>query len=214
VSEQLARDLARMGIRDERVLEAMASVPRSLFVPEPYQPRADGDHPLPIGFGQTISQPFIVAWMTEALELRGPERVLEIGTGSGYQAAVLARLCARVLSVEIIPELAARARATLGALGIGNVEVRLGDGSGGIPGEPPFDRIIVTAAARAVPGPLVRQLAAGGRMVVPVGAPDDVQFLHLVEKRADGEVEDRELFAVRFVPLRSADGEVALEWHQ
>jgi len=164
VSEPLARDLARMGIRDERVLRAIAATPRRLFVPEPLQDRADGDHPLPIGYGQTISQPFMVAWMTEALALTGAERVLEIGAGSGYQAAVLSRLCRRVFSLEIVPELAARARTLLAALGIENVDVRLADGTRGLPEKAPFDRIIVTAAAPAIPAPLIAHALLGCRL--------------------------------------------------
>lgn len=212
VSEALARELEGMGIRDARVLAAMASVPRRLFVPEHLRPRADGDYPLPIGHGQTISQPYMVAWMTQALELRGAERVLEVGTGSGYQAAVLAKLCGSVLTVEIIPELAERARSLLASLGVSNVEVRIADGSGGVPGEPPFDRIIVTAAALRVPEPLQQQLAPGGRMVIPIGPPEDVQYLHLLRRGEEGELEDRELFAVRFVPLRSVGDAVALHF--
>lgn len=201
-----------MGIRDGLVLRAMAEIPRRLFVPEGLQARADGDHPLPIGFGQTISQPFMVAWMTQALELAGPERVLEIGTGSGYQAAVLSRLCSRVFTVELLPELADRARATLARLGIDNVEVRLGDGQAGWPEEAPFDGILVTAAALRIPPALVAQLAPGGRMVIPIGAPADVQFIHVVRRGEGGELEDRQLFAVRFVPLRGGEGPFAVEW--
>jgi protein-L-isoaspartate(D-aspartate) O-methyltransferase len=211
VSEPLARDLARMGIRDERVLRAVAETPRRLFIPEHLLSRADGDHPLPIGFGQTISQPYMVAWMTQALELTGTERVLEVGTGSGYQAAILGRLCGRVLSVELLPELAARARGVLAALGIRNVEIRIGDGSLGLPEEGPFDRIIVTAAAVQIPPALVAQLRPGGRMVIPVGAAEEVQYIHLLEKGMDDAVDDQELFAVRFVPLRSAGDGVALD---
>jgi protein-L-isoaspartate(D-aspartate) O-methyltransferase len=201
-----------MGIRDGLVLRAMAELPRRLFVPEHLRARADGDHPLPIGWGQTISQPFMVAWMTQALELVGGERVLEIGTGSGYQAAVLSRLCDRVLSVELIPELAARARATLAQLGIENVTIRLGDGAAGWPEEAPFDGIVVTAAAVSVPPALVEQLRSGGRLIIPIGAEEDVQYIHLLRKEAGGGVEDRELFAVRFVPLRSGGDAVAVEW--
>jgi protein-L-isoaspartate(D-aspartate) O-methyltransferase len=212
VSEALARDLEAMGIRDGLVLRAMAEIPRRLFVPEELQARADGDHPLPIGFGQTISQPFMVAWMTQALELVGPERVLEIGTGSGYQAAVLSRLCSRVFTVERVPELADRARGTLARLGIENVELRLGDGRVGWPEESPFDGILVTAAALQIPPPLVAQLAPGGRMVIPIGAPSDVQFIHIVRRGEGGTVEDRTLFAVRFVPLRGGEEPIGIEW--
>jgi len=211
VSETLARDLERMGIRDPRVLRAMAEIPRRLFVPEEFKERAEGDHPLPIGFGQTISQPFMVAWMSEALELRGAERVLEVGTGSGYQAAVLSRLCARVFTVELVPELAERARVTLAQLGIQNVEVRQGDGAAGWPEEAPFDGVMVTAAALRIPPVLLDQLTPGGRMVIPIGAAWDVQHVHLVRKDLRGAVEDLERFAVRFVPLRGAEDGVEPE---
>jgi protein-L-isoaspartate(D-aspartate) O-methyltransferase len=211
VSEALAQDLERMGIRDGLVLRAMAEIPRRLFVPDHLQGRADGDHPLPIGLGQTISQPFMVAWMTQALELSGEERVLEVGTGSGYQAAILSLLCAKVLSMEILPELAERARKTLARLGIQNVAIRLGDGSGGWPEEAPFDGIVVTAAAVSVPPALPAQLRPGGRMVIPIGAEHDVQFLHLLRKAEDGTVADQELFAVRFVPLRGGVDPIAVE---
>jgi protein-L-isoaspartate(D-aspartate) O-methyltransferase len=154
----------------------------------------------------------MVAWMTQALELSGTERVLEVGTGSGYQSAVLSRLCRRVFSVELIPELAAGARALLASLQIENVEVRLGDGSRGLPEEAPFDRIIVTAAAIRIPPPLAAQLRPGGRMVIPIGPADGAQFIHVVVSEEGGELEDRELFAVRFVPLRSEEGGVALDW--
>ncbi len=210
MSEELARDLRRMGIRDDRVLEAMAATPRRRFVPEDFQSRADGDHPLPIGFGQTISQPFMVAWMTELLELSGTERVLEVGTGSGYQAAILARLCARVYTVELLTALSERARAILAQLGIENVSLRQGDGALGWPEEAPFDRVIVTAAAIRTPPALLDQLRPGGRMVIPIGAEHDVQYVHLLTRDASGAVFDRELLAVRFVPLRSAEGGVGL----
>jgi protein-L-isoaspartate(D-aspartate) O-methyltransferase len=210
VSEALARDLERMGIRDERVLRAMAEIPRERFVPEHLQSRADGDHPLPIGFGQTISQPFMVAWMTQELALEGGERVLEVGTGSGYQAAVLSRLCEQVFTVELLPELAARAQATLAGLGIRNVSYRLGDGALGWPEEAPFDAVIVTAAALRTPPALVGQLRPGGRMLIPIGAEHDVQYVHALTKDSTGALQDRELFAVRFVPLRSVAGDVGL----
>lgn len=211
MSEALARDLERMGIRDGLVLRAMAEIPRRLFVPDHLMARADEDHPLPIGLGQTISQPFMVAWMTQALELSGDERVLEVGTGSGYQAAILSRLCAQVFSIEILPELAERARETLSRLGIGNVSIRLGDGSGGWPEEGPFDGVVVTAAAVSVPPALPAQLRPGGRMVIPIGAERDVQFIHLLRKAEDGSVSDQELFAVRFVPLRGGADTIAVE---
>jgi protein-L-isoaspartate(D-aspartate) O-methyltransferase len=211
VSEALARDLERMGIHDERVLRVMAELPRARFVPAHLGAQADGDYPLPIGFGQSISQPYMVAWMTQALELEGPERVLEVGTGSGYQAAVLSRLCARVDTVERIPELASGARAALAAVGVENVEVHVGDGALGLPVEAPFDRIIVTAAAQRVPPALLAQLRPGGRMVIPVGPAEGAQFIHLVDKDAAGRLLDRERFGVRFVPLRGAEPPVGLD---
>jgi protein-L-isoaspartate(D-aspartate) O-methyltransferase len=202
VSDGLARSLERMGIRDPRVLKVFAETPRERFVPPALGGRADGDHPLPIGFGQTISQPFMVAWMTEALGLRGRERVLEVGTGSGYQAAILARLCAKVFTVERIPELSYRARATLAALGIANVALRVGDGSRGWPEEAPYEGIVVTAAAPRIPTALLDQLRPGGTLVIPVGAAWDGQRIHLVRRDVGGRLEDAALFGVRFVPLR------------
>ena len=163
--------LVRRGITDARVLEAMRKIPRHLFVEEALRDRAYGDHPLPIGEGQTISQPYIVGIMTQLLHLTGSEKVLEIGSGSGYQTAVLAELARRVCSVERIASLAARARATLEAMGYTNVWVRTADGTFGWPDEAPFDRILVSAAAPAVPEPLFEQLVEGGRMVLPVGDP-------------------------------------------
>lgn len=190
-----------MGIRDGRVLEAMADVDRAAFVPARLRGEADADRPLPIGHGQTISQPMVVAYMTELLRLRGPERVLEVGTGSGYQTAVLARLAIEVYSVEIVPELAERAAAALAAAGIRNVHLRTGDGGRGWPEAAPFDRILVTAAAREVPPALVAQLAPGGRLVLPVGPELDAQVIRLVERREDGTDVSTDLLPVRFVPL-------------
>jgi protein-L-isoaspartate(D-aspartate) O-methyltransferase len=173
--------LVRRGISDARVLAAMRRVPRHLFVDEALGDRAYGDHPLPIGEGQTISQPYMVAIMVQLLRLAGEEKVLEIGTGSGYQTAVLAELARRVCSVERIPTLAARARARLEALGYTNVWVRTADGTLGWPDEAPFDRIVVAAGSPSVPQPLFDQLAEGGRMVLPVGDPFG-QTLTLVER--------------------------------
>ena len=190
--------IRRRGITDARVLEAMRAVPRHRFVPEPLQHLAYADRPLPIGQGQTISQPFIVAYMTEALEVRPAHRVLEIGTGSGYQAAVLSRLVREVDTIEIVPELARRATATLKALGYVNVRVREGDGYAGWPEQAPFARIMVTAAPEKVPQPLIDQLANGGRMVIPVG--DREQWLTVIEKTPRGVVERRTI-PVAFVPL-------------
>jgi protein-L-isoaspartate(D-aspartate) O-methyltransferase len=179
----VAEQLVRRGIADPRVLEAMRGTPRHLFVDEALRNQAYGDHPLPIGDGQTISQPFMVARMTELLRLTGREKVLEVGTGSGYQAAVLARLAARVCTVERNPKLAARARQTLETIGASNVWVRTANGTFGWPDEAPFDRIVVTAGGPSVPPPLLEQLAEGGRMVMPVGS-EDSQRLQIVEKVA------------------------------
>lgn len=206
MSLALARRLHEAGIRDERVLHAMAQVPRHLFVPPSLMWRADDDVPLPIGCGQTISQPFVVAFMTQALELGGSEKVLEVGTGSGYQTAVLALLAREVCSVEIVPELSARAAAVLlDTMGLDNVRLRVADGWEGWPAEAPFDRILVTAAARRVPPALVRQLREGGRMAVPVGEAEEVQQLTVVDKAAGGAVTSREVLPVRFVPIRRGE---------
>lgn len=192
------------GVRDPRVLAALRAVPRHRFVPEAYRSRAYEDGPLPIGAGQTISQPYIVAVMTELLRPEPGDRVLEIGTGSGYQAAVLARLVERVYSIEIVPELAARARAALAELGVSNVEVFVGDGFRGLPEHAPFDGILLTAAPGEVPQPLLDQLAVGGRMVAPVGGID--QDLRVIERTAHG-LETTRLFPVRFVPfVRDEEG--------
>jgi protein-L-isoaspartate(D-aspartate) O-methyltransferase len=180
-SRMVEEQLARRGISDARVLQAMGRVPRHLFVEEALRDRAYGDHPLPIGEQQTISQPFIVALMTSLLRLSGQEKVLEIGTGSGYQTAILALLARRVCSVERVPPLATRARALLESQGLTNVWVRVGDGTLGWPDEAPFDRILVTAGAPAVPAPLFDQLMEGGRLVMPVGDTSN-QTLTLVEK--------------------------------
>jgi len=202
VSAELTAFLRAQGIRDERVLAAFARVPRSAFLPEHLREDADADRPLPIGMGQTISQPFVVAYMTERLRLSGDERVLEVGTGSGYQAAILAHLAKEVFSIEIVPELAERARDVLLAkLGLGNVRLRTGDGALGWPEEAPFDRIVVTAASPEIPPALVAQLAPGGRMILPVGAELDVQMLRVLDKGNDGANLQTDLLAVRFVPL-------------
>ena len=177
----VAEQLVPRGIKDPRVLEAMGKVPRHLFVDEALRDKAYGDHPLPIGEGQTISQPFMVGRMTELLRLTGTEKVLEVGTGSGYQAAVLAQLAARVCAIERLAKLAARARETLERLGITNVWVRTANGTFGWPDEAPFDRILVAAGGPSVPPPLLEQLAEGGRMVMPVGQAD-YQRLHVIDK--------------------------------
>ena len=202
MSAELARLVEAQGIRDPAVLRAIAETPRELFVPAAQRRSAGDDRPLAIGFGQTISQPYVVAYMTEQLALTGKERVLEVGTGSGYQTAVLARLAARVYSVEIVEPLAERAfQLLLGVCGLENVELRTGDGALGWPEAAPFDRIIVTAAASEVPGPLVDQLAPLGRMIVPVGPARDFQVLRLLHKAVDGKVEEVDLLPVRFVRL-------------
>ncbi|HWC07074.1 MAG TPA: protein-L-isoaspartate(D-aspartate) O-methyltransferase [Gemmatimonadota bacterium] len=191
----------KRGIEDQAVLGAMLALPRHLFVPEAHRDRAYGDHPLPIGHGQTISQPYIVAFMTELLELEPADHVLEVGTGTGYQAAVAALLVDSVFSVEIVPELAAEAADRLERLGYRDVEVRNADGYYGWEEHAPFDAIFVTAAAGHVPPPLVQQLAPGGRMAIPVGGPFQLQNLVLVEKAADGTVTTRSVLPVQFVPL-------------
>jgi len=195
----VAEQLVKRGIADPSVLEAMRNVPRHLFVDEALRDRAYGDHPLPIGDAQTISQPFIVARMTELLRLTGREKVLEIGTGSGYQAAVLSRLAARVCSIERIPKLAARARQALEAIGASNVWVRTADGTMGWADEAPFDRILVAAGGPSVPPPLVDQLAEGGRLVMPVG-PEDAQRLKIVDKQG-GQTRESEDSGCVFVKL-------------
>jgi len=193
--------IERRGVRDPRVLSAMRSVPRHLFVPQEERKQAYGDYPLPIGFGQTISQPYIVALMTELLELEEGDKVLEVGTGSGYQAAVLASIPGvEVYSVEVVPDLAERARDTLHELGYG-VEVKQGDGYYGWPEEAPFDAIVVTAAPDHVPPPLVEQLAEGGRMVIPVGPPGAYQTLWKLVKQPGGELEAHNMGGVAFVPF-------------
>ncbi len=202
MSAALAAFLRENGIRDERVLAAFAEVPRERFVPEHLRGAAESDHPLPIGCGQTISQPFVVAYMTERLRLSGAERVLEVGTGSGYQTAILARLAEEVFSIEIVPELAARAREVLiDELRLANVRLRTGDGALGWPEEAPFDRVMVTAAATEVPPALVSQLAPGGRMILPVGETPEVQMLRVVDRGNDGVTAQADLLPVRFVPL-------------
>ena len=187
---------------DPVVANVMEKVPRHLFVPEQQRAAAYQDRPLPIGYGQTISQPFIVALMTDLINVGPGDAVLEIGTGSGYQAAVLSPLAKKVYSIEIIPELGKRAAARLVELRFDNVEVKVGDGYHGWSEHAPFDAIVVTAAASHIPPPLVEQLAKGGRMVVPVGGPFSVQFLMLLEKRRDGSITTRQLLPVSFVPLR------------
>jgi protein-L-isoaspartate(D-aspartate) O-methyltransferase len=190
--------IASRGVRDPRILAAMRKVERHLFVPPEMVAQAYEDHPLPIGHGQTISQPYIVAFMTEALGLTGGESVLEVGTGSGYQAAVLAEIAAHVRTIEIVAPLAEEAAALLKRLGYANVEVRAGDGYQGWPEAAPFDAIIVTAAAPRVPEPLKQQLKDGGRLILPVG--DEWQELVVVTRRGD-RFEEKRVLPVRFVPM-------------
>jgi protein-L-isoaspartate(D-aspartate) O-methyltransferase len=190
--------LEARGIRDRRVLDAMRAVPRHLFVPEPQRVDAYGDHPLPIGYNQTISQPYIVGFMSEALDAAADHRVLEIGTGSGYQAAVLSKLAKTVYTIEILSPLADRARDTLARLGIQNVEVRTGNGYLGWPERAPFDRIIVTAAPDDVPPALVEQLKMGGIMAIPVGTT--VQVLRVLRRTESG-LQTMKTLPVRFVPM-------------
>jgi protein-L-isoaspartate(D-aspartate) O-methyltransferase len=198
------RQLRRRGIADERVLAAMSRVPRELFVPEGVRSHAYADDALPIGAGQTISQPFVVATICSLLALEGPECVLDVGTGSGYQAAVLAELAAQVVTIERIPELAETARAALTRSGYESVEVRVGDGSLGVPDRAPFDAVAVAAAAPNVPRPLYEQLLEGGRVVVPRGQRGG-QELVLVVRTLEGPVE-RTVLPVRFVPLLGDEG--------
>ncbi len=197
--EMVERQIKERGIKDRRVLAALAEVPRHLFVPDNLRGRAYEDSALPIGSGQTISQPYIVALMTELLELSPGDRVLEIGTGSGYQAAVLSRTAAEVYTIEILPPLAEQARRLLADRGYTNVTVRAGDGYQGWPEKAPFDAILVTAAPPSVPQPLLDQLAVGGRLVLPVGT--QLQDLLVYTRRRDGTFDQQKVLPVRFVPM-------------
>jgi protein-L-isoaspartate(D-aspartate) O-methyltransferase len=190
---------------DPQVRAALLAVRREHFVPERDVARAFLNRPLPIGHGQTISQPLIVALMTHHLHLEPHHRVLEVGTGSGYQAAVLAELASEVVTVEVVEDLARIARARLEELGYRNIVFRIGDGSQGAPDLAPFDGILVTAAAASIPGPLLDQLAPGGRMVIPLGTYPETQDLVLIEKSAEGAISERWLFPVAFVPLTGGD---------
>ncbi len=202
-AEMVRTQIASRDISDERILSAMREVPREFFVRPEDGKAAFNDGPMPIGCGQTISQPYIVAYMTDLLGLREGDRVLEIGTGCGYQTAVLAELTGTVFTVEIIPELSERAGGTLSERGYTNIEFRTGDGREGWPEEAPFDAIIVTAAPGQVPPALKDQLADGGRLVIPVGT--SAQYIHRIVRHG-GEFEDEGLIAVRFVPLTGGAG--------
>ena len=208
--QQLVEELKAMGIQNEDVLRSMASVPRHEFVPVEYLAQAYENHPLPIGYGQTISQPYIVAWMTELIELKPGEKVLEIGTGSGYQAAILAELgYVDVYTIEIVPELAESASARLQKLDYGNVQVKQGDGYYGWPEYAPYDAIIVTAAPDHLPAPLVDQLAPDGRLVIPIGPQGWFQSLWKFVYEG-GELKGYNLGGVSFVPLTGS----GIEQHQ
>jgi len=201
-TRMVAEQIESRGVRDPRVLAAMRDVPRHRFVPPSLETEAYQDHPLAIGHGQTISQPYIVALMTELVRPQPTDRALEIGTGSGYQAAILSRLVSRVYTIEIVEPLARDAEQRLKTLGYENITVRAGDGYAGWPDAAPFDVIVVTAAPDHVPAPLVAQLKPGGRLVIPVGPTFAVQELRLIEKDAAGEIHTRTVAPVAFVPLR------------
>ena len=189
------------GVTNPEVLEAMKKVPRHLFIPKEYEDEAYNDYPLPIGYGQTISQPFIVAYMTQAVRPAGKKKALEIGTGSGYQAAVLAEIVDKVYTIEIVPELAKESAERLKDMGYDNIICKHGDGYQGWAEYAPFDIIVVTAAPETIPQPLIDQLSEGGRLIIPVGAAGAIQELVLVIKR-NGKTETRRLTFVRFVPFK------------
>ncbi len=199
--KMVQRDIKGRGISDRNLLAAMEKIPRHLLVGERYRDDAYVDHPLPIGEGQTISQPYVVALMTEALKLKPTDRVLEVGTGSGYQAAVLAEIVKEVRSIEIRQGLAKTAAARLKELGYGNVTVKYGDGYFGWEEQAPFDAIIITAAANHIPPPLIKQLKEGGRLILPLGSTVFYQTLTLVTKRKGGELDVQQLDPVKFVPM-------------
>jgi len=199
--KMIEEQIKSRGIQDPLVLKALANVERHLFVDDELKDAAYEDHPLPIGQGQTISQPFIVASMTELLQLKGGEKILEIGTGSGYQAAILAKIAKEVYSIEILEELGLKAKKRLEELGYKNVHVKIGDGYKGWPEHAPFDGILVTAAPDHVPSPLLEQLKPGGRMVIPVGKQYGIQNLKVIEKKQDQSLKEEFQYPVRFVPL-------------
>jgi protein-L-isoaspartate(D-aspartate) O-methyltransferase len=205
-AQRMARTQIRSrGVSDERLLEVMGVLPRHRFVPGAGRGEAYGDFPLPIGSGQTISQPYMVALMTEELRLGGTEKVLEIGTGSGYQTAILAELAAEVYAIELIPDLMARARNLLTELGYANIHYRTGDGTGGWPEAAPFDRVLVAAAAQTIPASLTAQLADNGILVIPVGSSQHYQTL-MVIRREGSRLDQRESIGCRFVPLVRGSG--------
>ena len=203
-NQMVRTQIQARGIADRATLNAMRNVPRHLYVPFAQRRNAYQDRPLPIGFGQTISQPYIVAYMTEIIQPRPDHNVLEIGTGSGYQAAVLAEIVDQVYTIEIVRPLGVQAREKLNAQ-YDNVHVKIADGYHGWEEHAPFDAIVVTAAAEYIPPPLVEQLKPGGRMIIPVGSPFQMQHLMLVEKHEDGRITTRSLMPVRFVPFERAD---------
>jgi protein-L-isoaspartate(D-aspartate) O-methyltransferase len=198
--KMVREQIENRGIYHRATLKAMRKVERHLFVPPKFQPHAYDDSPLLIGYNQTISQPYIVAYMTQLMQPKESHRILEVGAGSGYQAAILAEIVDKVYTIEIVKELGDRAKKLLPRLGYNNVEVIIGDGYQGLESQAPFDGIIVTAAADQIPPPLIKQLKEGGRMVIPIGSPSSVQMLMLVTKR-NGKVMTRELSPVRFVPF-------------
>ncbi|MBD3413897.1 MAG: protein-L-isoaspartate(D-aspartate) O-methyltransferase [Candidatus Aminicenantes bacterium] len=199
-NQMVEEQIKNRGVSDSRVLDAMREVPRHLFIDEPYRHLAYADHPLPIQAQQTISQPYIVGLMTEAVQVQKGDKVLEVGTGSGYQAAVLAHLTVHVYSIEIIKELAEKARQTLKKIGYDQVKIKWGDGNLGWEEHAPYDAIIVTAASRKMPPALFEQLKEGGLMVIPIGNPSSFQILTLIEKK-QGKPVRKEMIGVRFVPM-------------
>jgi protein-L-isoaspartate(D-aspartate) O-methyltransferase len=201
MKSMVTKQIVARGVRDKRVLAAVSKVPRHEFVPENETDGAYEDRPLPIGFGQTISQPYVVAFMTEKLGLRAEDRVLEIGTGSGYQTAILAETAGEVYTIEIIPELAKEVGDRFARLGYDRIHLKVGDGYFGWADEGPFDAILVTAAAERVPPPLIEQLKPGGRLIIPIGGEFSIQNLILIEKNTDGSTVQKELLSVRFVPM-------------
>jgi protein-L-isoaspartate(D-aspartate) O-methyltransferase len=204
-ADMVHSQVAARGVKNERVLAALRKVPRHEFVPDDVRAQAYADRPLPIGEGQTISQPYIVGYMTEVIDPQPGHKVLEVGTGSGYQSAVLAELAGEVYTIELLPKLAEAARQRLERLGYKNVHVKAGDGYLGWPAKAPFDAVLVTCGAKEVPEPLFQQLKEGGRMVLPVGQPWGEQTLRLITKGPGGKRDVKDLLAVRFVPLRRAD---------